>query len=112
MSLRLPAALVVALLSAVLGAPSAGAGEFTDSAGRIVMVPPHVNKVMAAGPTAEVLIYVLAPDKLAGWTRSRRGLPARYTRLPAVGWLTGPNAAANVAVISRLHPDLIVDEGT
>jgi iron complex transport system substrate-binding protein len=56
MSLRSPAALAAALFLAVLGAIPAFAGEFTDSAGRIVMLPNRINRVMAAGPTAEVLI--------------------------------------------------------
>jgi iron complex transport system substrate-binding protein len=113
MSLRWPAALA-ALFSAMLGVLPAAALEFTDSAGRIVQVPARVNRAMAAGPTAEVLIYVLAPDKLAGWTRpmARSALPARYARMPAIGWLTGTNPAANAATVSRLHPDLIIDAGT
>jgi iron complex transport system substrate-binding protein len=114
MSLRGPVALAVALFSIVLGAMPVGAGEFTDSAGRLVVIPEHVNHVMAAGPTAEVLIYVLAPGKLAGWTRpmARGAVPARYARLPAVGWLTGATPTADAATVKRLHPDLIVDAGT
>src|SRR6185437_2650004 len=64
-------------------------------------------------PTAEGLVYALAPDKLAGWTRGQagRGLPARYARLPTVGRLTGPDPTANAETVTRIRPDLIVDAG-
>lgn len=99
-------------LVAGMAAP-AGAAEFTDSAGRIVVLPARVGKVMPASPTAEVLVYALAPDKLAGWTRGQasRGLPARYARLPTVGRLTGPDPTANAETVTRIRPDLIVDAG-
>jgi iron complex transport system substrate-binding protein len=60
-----------------------------------------------------VLVYVLAPDKLAGWTRplARGALPARYARLPVVGQLTGPRPTATAATVTRLHPNLIIDAG-
>ena len=103
---------LVMCLFAGIAAPAAAA-EFTDSAGRIVVLPQRVGKVMAASPTAEVLVYALAPGKLAGWTRGwpSRGLPARYARLPVIGRLTGPDPTATAATVMRVHPDLIVDSG-
>jgi iron complex transport system substrate-binding protein len=111
---RLPAALAAALFSIVFGTWPAGAGEFTDSAGRIVNLPEHINRAMAAGPAAEVLIYVLAPGKLAGWTRppTRGTVPTRYARIPTVGRLTGANPTAAAATVARLHPDVVIDCGT
>jgi iron complex transport system substrate-binding protein len=113
MSLRLRAALAAVLVLAAFGAPPAVAKEFTDSAGRIVVLPNQVNRVMAAGPTASVLVYVLAPGKLIGWTRPlpRSGVPPRYARIPVIGQLTGPNPTATAATVSRVHPDLIIDCG-
>ncbi len=114
MSLGLRAALVAMMLLAAGGLFPAAAGEFPDSAGRIVVIPDHPNKVMAASPSAEVLVYVLAPQKLAGWARrpSGIGMPARYARLPVTGELSGPRPTATAASIARLHPDLIIDAGT
>ncbi len=51
---------------AVVGLP-AHAAEFVDSAQRHVDLPAHISRVMAAGPAAAVLVYALAPGKLAGW---------------------------------------------
>jgi iron complex transport system substrate-binding protein len=114
MSLRLGIVLVAAVCFGVCGVPPARAGEFTDSAGRIVVIPDHPNRIMAASPSAEVLVYVLAPQKLVGWARkpSHVAMPARYARLPETGELTGPRPTANAATVSRLHPDLIIDSGT
>ena len=113
MSLGLRAALVAAMLLAAGSVMPAAAGEFPDSAGRIVRIPDHPNRVMAASPSAEVLVYVLAPQKLVGWARkpSGIGMPARYARLPVHGQLSGPYPTASAATVSRLHPDLIIDSG-
>jgi iron complex transport system substrate-binding protein len=113
MSLRVRAALAAGLFVIAFGALPAVAAEFTDSAGRIVVLPDRINRIMAAGPTAEVLVYVLAPNKLVGWTRPlpRGDVPARYGRIRVVGQLTGPNPTATPATVSRLHPDLIIDSG-
>ncbi|HYM74038.1 MAG TPA: iron ABC transporter substrate-binding protein [Stellaceae bacterium] len=114
MSLRSSAARLAALCLLLGIALPAAAAELTDSAGRLVVLPPRVGRVMAASPTAEVLVYALAPDKLVGWTRARPqgALPARYARLPVVGRLAGPNPTATAATVTRVHPDLIVDAGT
>ncbi len=117
MSLRSPAARLVApclLICLSLGvATPAAAAEFTDSAGRIVVLPEHVGTVMAASRTAEVLVYALAPGKLAGWTWGHAGdvLPAPYARLHVIGRLTGPEPTATAETVMRVHPDLIVDAG-
>jgi iron complex transport system substrate-binding protein len=57
-------------LSAILACCCAGAATsqpaFTDDAGRTVVLPTRVERVFAAGAPAEVLLYTLAPEKLAG----------------------------------------------
>ena len=116
MPLRSHAARIAMLLLLALWALPGRAAEFVDSAERHVQVPDHVRRVMAAGQTAAVLVYVLAPEKLVGWSeplsRSQRAfLPARFARLPVVGRLTGPNPTAVAAQVARLHPDLIIDSG-
>lgn len=113
MSLRSLAARLAALCLMAGTAFPVAAAEFTNSAGRIVVLPPRVGRVMAASPTAEVLVYALAPDKLAGWTRPRtRGAPPKYARLPVIGPLVGQDPVAGAATVTRIHPDLIVDLGT
>ncbi len=115
---RLATLLMSTILLAATGllAVPGRCAEFVDSAGRHVMLPDHVNRVMAAGPAAAVLIFVLSPQKLVGWTeplsRSQRSfLPSRFARLPVVGRLSGPNPTATAGDLARWRPDLIIDSG-
>ncbi|MBO0738905.1 MAG: ABC transporter substrate-binding protein [Alphaproteobacteria bacterium] len=115
MSLRSPAAWVAMLLLVVLSEPGRAAG-FVDSAERYVNVPDHPRRVMPANQSAAVLVFVLARDKLAGWSRApsrgrRSFLPAKYARLRAFGSLNRSNPAAAVPLIARTHPDLIIESG-
>ena len=117
MPFRLPAAtltrkcLGVALLLLALAALPARSAEFMDSAGRRVVVPDRIGRVMAADPTAEVLVLVLAPAELAGLGREpRRGdLPPRFARVPVIRWQPYGTAADMAAAAQQLHPDVIID---
>ena len=80
-------------------------------------MPNHVTRVFAAGPPATVLAYVLAPETLAGWTRAltpaeREYLAAPYGDLPEFGRLTGRGDTANLEMVLRTKPDLILDFGS
>jgi iron complex transport system substrate-binding protein len=64
-----------------------------------------------------VLVFALAPDKLVGWTRAFREdeaqwVPRKYAELPELGRLTGRGNSANVEVVLKIRPDLIVDVGS
>jgi iron complex transport system substrate-binding protein len=64
---------VALVLSCSIGVELAHAqGDFTDDAKRTVALPATVERVFAAGAPAELLLYTLVPEKLAG----RNGLPA------------------------------------
>jgi len=111
MPFRLP---IATLLLAVVIAVTARAGEYTDSAGRRVALPDQVSRVLTAGPSADVLVFALAPDKLVGWSRAPQPpyLPRRAMRsLPVTGLMLGPEAPDAVAAVSRLHPDLVIAAG-
>jgi iron complex transport system substrate-binding protein len=112
--LRNPCLRVLAFVLVAAGASPAIAKDFIDSGGRRVVVPDHINRVMAADPTGEVLVFVLTPQKLIGWARApERGLlPAKYARLPVIGQLTGPRPTATAETVKRLRPDLVIDGGT
>ena len=111
MPLRPPAALAAALLFLILAAIPARAGDFIDAAGRRVVLPAAPRHVMAASPTAEVLVFVLAADRLAGESRlARRGLGAGR-RVPVVAWRPGMGPASMAETVRRLHPDLVIDAG-
>lgn len=112
-TLRGFAALVALLLSFL----PVAARSITDAAGRVVEIPDRVERVLAAGPPASVLVYVLAPEKLAGWVREPKAeekpflLPA-VQDLPVFGQLTGKGGTANVEAVLAARPDVIIDVGT
>jgi iron complex transport system substrate-binding protein len=89
----------------------------TGSVGRKVTVPDRIERVLAAGPTAAVVLYVLAPEKMIGWPNAPRleerpyMLPA-YRDLPEHGRLTGRGDTANIEVVLQARPDLVFDFGS
>src|SRR5215475_6806506 len=93
------------------------ARTITDSAGRNVEVPDKIGKVFAAGPPASILLYMLAPEKMTGWpnpptSEERPFIAPQYRDLPALGRLTGRGGTANLEVVLKVHPDLILDFGS
>lgn len=108
--------LALALLALSATAP-AFARTVTDSAGRTVTLPDRIARVMAAGPPASAVVYCLLPEAMVGWQRAPRKeelpylLPSTHN-LPELGRLTGRGDTANVEVVLKANPDLIVDFGS
>ena len=101
----------------VLIAAGAQARTVTDSAGRKVDVPDKIEGVFAAGPPASILLYMLAPEKMTGWpdpprAEERPFIAEKYRDLPALGRLTGRGGTANLEVVLKTKPDLILDFGS
>jgi len=87
-----------------------------DDAGRAVAVPARIERVFPAGPPAAIDLFVVAPDKLLGWTRGTHPADAafvaqRYADLPVLGRLTGRGNTANLEDLMRVKPDLVLDVG-
>jgi iron complex transport system substrate-binding protein len=96
---------------------AAHARTVVDSAGRKVEIPDRIEKVFAAGPPASILLYMLAPEKMTGWPdpprrEERPFIVEKYRDLPALGRLTGRGGTANLEVVIKVAPDLIVDFGS
>lgn len=113
MPFRPSAAPVAALLLTMLMGVSARAGDYTDSAGRHVTLPDRVTHVLTAGPSADALVSVLAPEELMGWSRAPRPpyVPKGAARLPVTGLMLGPSAPDAAGTVARLHPDLVIAAG-
>ena len=116
MLLRLPAARLALLFLIAFWTIPGKAADFVDSAERYVALPNQIRRVMAADQSAAVLVYVLAPEKLVGWSQplsrgQRAYIPAKFARLPVVGRLSGPAPTASADAVARLHPDLIIYTG-
>lgn len=112
------AALVAALM--VLAPPSAYSETpvtLPEAAAREVALPENATRIYAAGPPADVLLYVLKPDAMLGWVRaipeSGRDLVLPQTRdLPALGRLTGKGDTLNLEGLLAAEPQMILDYGT
>ncbi|MFI4947937.1 MAG: ABC transporter substrate-binding protein [Alphaproteobacteria bacterium] len=121
MPFRSPAALVASLLllagAVLVSTGSAGAADFVDSAGRRVVLPDRIGRVMPAEPNAEVLVFVLAPERMVGQSRvggrvaGRRAPRGNAARLSAVDWGSRSTPAGMAEAARRARPDLIVDAG-
>jgi iron complex transport system substrate-binding protein len=112
---HLLAAGALALLLPRLAAAQ-GLRTLTDATGRAIELPERVERIYAAGPPASILIFAVAPDKLIGWTSAWREaerpfIAERYVDLPTLGRLTGRGNTANVEVVLRAKPDVILDYG-
>jgi iron complex transport system substrate-binding protein len=106
-----------ALALILASAPLAWGANYTDAAGRQVAVPERIARVFPAGPPAALLVYMVAPEKLLGWTRALAPeeaafLPAAYGALPELGRLTGRGNTVNLEALLRARPDLVLDLGS
>src|SRR4051794_24870732 len=93
------------------GAPAVSA-VFTDAAGRRVDLPDTIRRVLPAERSAEVLVFVLAPDKLVGL----EPLPSASAKvmgkpLPLLNFGLGMTPAEVAEAARNYRADLILDAG-
>lgn len=118
MPLCLPAAIIAALLvplaALLLATRPADAAAFIDAAGRQVVLPDRIGRILPADRNAEVLVFVLAPDRLAGLEAGpgRRGGLPRGARPAVLSWRTRSTPDSMAATARQVGADLIIDAGT
>src|SRR5580704_1490120 len=110
---RSPAALLAALLltavAVLIPARAARSAEFTDAAGRHVRLPDQIGRILPAERNAEVLVFVLAPEKLVGLERGPiGGAAARAGRRAVIEWRLRDGPATMAETAQRLGAELIV----
>jgi iron complex transport system substrate-binding protein len=103
-------------LFAFLSMGIAIAGPFKDAAGRTVEIPAKIDRIIPAGPPAEVLLYALAPEKLAGLVEAfpaegTNFVPAAFRKLGVIPRLSHGTSPSDVETLRHLSADLIVDYG-
>src|SRR5436305_12510944 len=102
------------VLASFLGAGTpAVSAEFTDAAGRRLNLPDPIRRVLPAERNAEVLVYALAPDKLAGLIRPVEvgKNPAAPVRPPVLRHRPGMTVSDMTAAARNARADLILDAG-
>jgi iron complex transport system substrate-binding protein len=108
---------IVLLASNVLCATASGQTPFVDDAGRRVELPPRVDRVFSAGAPAEVLLYTLVPEKLAGRNMqpplaALELIPPQFRELRAITNLPDRDDPRYDAEVLELDVDVYVDYGT
>ena len=89
---------------------------FTDSCGRTVDVPAQITKVAVSGTMAQMLVFEIALDTLAGvagkWDESARDyLDAKYYELPVLGHLYGGKGELNLETLLSSGAQVVIDVG-
>lgn len=102
-------------------APSAersdgGLVDFEDSLGRVVQVPAKIGKVAVTGPLAQIALFAICPDDLAGVARdwdeeSKPFIARKYLELPKLGQLYGGKGELNLESLLAAGVDVVVDVG-
>jgi len=104
---------VFGALTAVLLAGSARAREITDMAGRKVSIPDTIRKVYAPSPYGSYALYSIDSSLVSGLIfpikEEDKNYVSRSLRdLPVIGSLFGQGQTANIEVLLKARPDLIV----
>ncbi|KLK88890.1 iron ABC transporter substrate-binding protein [Methanoculleus sediminis] len=100
-----------AACTATQGTPSPAENRtITDMAGRTVVVPSEIESILCTSPPSTMLVYMIAPGRLAGWNFApvKEYTPGRYAALPVVGGWFGKETG-NYETFISMHPDIIVE---
>ena len=81
----------------------------TDMDGRTVRIPANIAKVLSVSPPPTTFVYMLAPEKLAGWLGAQpKGgmayIPKGYRDKPVFNWGRGN---VNVEAYLAAKPDIV-----
>lgn len=90
--------------------------KVTDSLGRDVQLPMEISKIAVTGPTAQLALFALCPDRLVGvaapWDDSANEyLDARYYDLPVIGQLYGGKGDLNPETLLQSGAEVVFDVG-
>lgn len=88
----------------------------TDSVGREVEIPSEIQKIAPSGSLAQIVLYTVCPDKLAGLAtdfsdQAKEYIDQKYWGLPKFGQFYGKNANLNMEALIANAPDVIIDIG-
>lgn len=90
--------------------------SFTDSLGREFTLEKELTRVAVSGPLAQIAVFALAPDRLAGialeWSpQAEQYLDTEYYQLPVLGQLYGGKGEMNLEELLTANPQVIIDFG-
>ena len=83
----------------------------TDMAGRTVVVPSEIKRVICTSPPPSTFVYMVAPDRLAAWNSAlgkNEYIPEKYAvGIEPIGG-GGSVVVTNYELIISLNPDIVV----
>lgn len=90
--------------------------EFTDSVGRTVTLPVQLDRVAVTGPTGQIIVFALCPEKLVGlaeaWSpQAEQFLQPQYESLPVLRQLYGGKGEINLETLLSYQTQLVIDVG-
>ena len=91
---------------------TAGTAQITDMSGRQLTVPENISSVISTSPPSTILVYMLAPDKLAGWNFindfNHTLMDEKYLNLPVIGGWFGTQTG-NYETMINMSPDIVIE---
>lgn len=109
-------ALTMLLTGCAGGAPEQEERTFTDSLGRVVVLPMEIKSVAATGAMTQMVLLPLSSDLFCGlasdWSSDAElYLDQSILSLPVYGQIFGGKGDVNLETVLSLSPDLIIDIG-
>lgn len=104
---------IIFILALLLPAFHATAREIVDMDGRRVPVPEKISRVYGVSPPVTNILYAMDPLFLTGWNSPLRDeeelfLSKRLRSLPVVGGWYGQGQSANIEILIKANPDLLL----
>lgn len=93
------------------------AAPYTDDLGRMVELPDTIERVVPSGNLAQMVLYSITPEKIAGWSSQLSGSAKEEyfsqdtVNLPVFGTFYGKKANLNKEALMATGPDLVIDMG-
>jgi iron complex transport system substrate-binding protein len=89
----------------------------TDQAGRQVTIPSEIKTVFCTSPMGTNLMYMLAPELMAGWNVTpteieKAYIPQQYWNYVGLGGWFGKGTTGNVEEIIKRAPSIVLSVGT
>jgi len=89
-----------------------GTVQITDMLGRQLTVPENISSVVATSPPSTILVYMIAPEKLAGWNFinnfNHTLMDEKYLSLPVIGGWFGTQSG-NYETMINMSPDIVIE---
>lgn len=124
-ALLIAAALLITMMTGMAGCGSSKDVEYpegaetyiyTDDYGREVELLKDIDRIVASGPNAQMILVTLAPEMMVGLAEApsraqQKYFPENYLDLPTLGQFYGKKMSLNLENLMETDTQLIIDIG-